>query len=365
MACRRATNRDGSDQRFDVLRAATACGAGDGLCGCFSAHPLEADAAELYGAARRLSRRQGRFRKERAVPRTSQSSRSKSAPRTVSIRFHTWRAGRRSSLGRRMRRRRAPRREGTARLLSRRLAQFRGDRPAVGRRRRRGQPDLVVRRSRFLSRAAARRLHQRPAGVAAHRPSARATSRRRPAARISSPTSRIIIGESPPRPALARSPIRCRRSWRAGNTTARSAPKEVPQIEETAYWFNLLIDTTVPICGNAAQRPHGQISNDGPKNIADSVEYIASRVWADRQGRNRAGVMVLQEQQFFAAREVAKVDARPGGYVATGGHGGILGGMGYHGARRAALCPGTEAYLFVGREPDQDSVDGVGRPRRG
>jgi hypothetical protein len=27
-----------------------------------------------------------------------------------------------------------------------------------------------------------------------------------------------------------------------------------------------------------------------------------------------------------------KVDARPGGYVATGGHGGILGGMGYRGA---------------------------------
>ena len=31
-----------------------------------------------------------------------------------------------------------------------------------------------------------------------------------------------------------------------------------PQVEETAYWFNLLIDTTRPICGNAAQRPQGQ-----------------------------------------------------------------------------------------------------------
>ncbi len=28
-----------------------------------------------------------------------------------------------------------------------------------------------------------------------------------------------------------------------------------PQVEESAYWFNLLIDTTLPICGNAAQRP--------------------------------------------------------------------------------------------------------------
>ena len=59
--------------------------------------------------------------------------------------------------------------------------------------------------------------------------------------------------------------------------------------------------------------------------------YISRAVWADEQGRNRAGVIVLQEQHFFAAREVMKVDARPGGYVATGGHGGILGGMGTYG----------------------------------
>jgi len=38
-----------------------------------------------------------------------------------------------------------------------------------------------------------------------------------------------------------------------------------PQVEESAYWFNLLIDTPLPICGNSAQRPHGQISNDGPR----------------------------------------------------------------------------------------------------
>ena len=57
-----------------------------------------------------------------------------------------------------------------------------------------------------------------------------------------------------------------------------------PRIEETIYWLNLLIDTTVPICGNAAQRPHGMISNDGPKNIVDSVVYIASRVWVIDRG---------------------------------------------------------------------------------
>ncbi len=112
-----------------------------------------------------------------------------------------------------------------------------------------------------------------------------------------------------------------------------------PQVEETAYWFNLLIDTTRPICGNAAQRPQGQVSADGPANIIDSVRFITSRVWADEQGRNRCGTIVLQEQQFFAAREVAKVDARPGGYVATGGHGGIIGQITHRGAMYLTYLP--------------------------
>ena len=112
-----------------------------------------------------------------------------------------------------------------------------------------------------------------------------------------------------------------------------------PQVEETAYWFNLLIDTTLPICGNAAQRPQGQVSADGPKNIIDSVAFISSRVWADDQGRNRCGVVVIQEQQFFAAREVAKVDARPGGYVATGGHGGIIGQVTHRGRMHLTYLP--------------------------
>ncbi len=140
------------------------------------------------------------------------------------------------------------------------------------------------------------------------------------------------LGESPPRPSLARLTNATRRVLDTGKYAGAIFTQGSPQVEETAYWFNLLIDTTVPICGNAAQRPHGELSNDGPKNLTDSVEYIASRVWADENGRNRAGVIVLQEQRIFAAREVMKMDARPGGYAATGGHGGVLGGLGYHGA---------------------------------
>ncbi|MBV9202230.1 MAG: hypothetical protein JOY83_21375 [Alphaproteobacteria bacterium] len=73
------------------------------------------------------------------------------------------------------------------------------------------------------------------------------------------------------------------------------------------------------------------ISNDGPKNIVDAVEYITSRVWRDDEGRNKAGAVLIQEQRVFAARAVQKADARPGGYVATGGHGGILGAAGHDG----------------------------------
>jgi len=112
-----------------------------------------------------------------------------------------------------------------------------------------------------------------------------------------------------------------------------------PDVEDSAYWFNLLIDTIKPICGNAAQRPQGQISNDGPANIVDSVRYISSRVWADGDGRDRCGSVVIQEQQIFASREVAKVDARPGGYVATGGHGGIIGQIHYTGRPLLTYLP--------------------------
>jgi L-asparaginase len=119
-----------------------------------------------------------------------------------------------------------------------------------------------------------------------------------------------------------------------------------PRIEETIYWLNLLLDCTVPVCGNAAQRPHGQVSDDGAKNLIDSVDYILSRVWADAAGRNRAGMVLIQEQQIFAARDVQKGDARPGGYVTTGGHGGIIGAVGYEGPPRLLYVPETRhTYL--------------------
>lgn len=129
----------------------------------------------------------------------------------------------------------------------------------------------------------------------------------------------------PPRPTLARITNETQAVASSGGYDGLIWTQGSPQVEETAYWFNLLIDTRLPICCCAAQRPQGQIGADGPKNIVDSIVYIRSGAWRDGSGHNRCGTVLVQEQQLFAAREAAKLDARPGGYGATGGHGGILG----------------------------------------
>ena len=129
------------------------------------------------------------------------------------------------------------------------------------------------------------------------------------------------LGMSPARASLARITNMTQQILAGGTYHGAIWTQGSPRIEETMYWFNLAIDATVPICGNASQRYHGAISNDGPKNITDSVEYLHSKVWADADGRNRAGMVMIQDQRVFAAREVMKGDARPGGYLATGGHG--------------------------------------------
>ena len=95
-----------------------------------------------------------------------------------------------------------------------------------------------------------------------------------------------------------------------------------PTIEETLYWISLVVGTDLPIAGCAAQRPHGELANDGDRNLVDAVHYILSG-----QG-DGLGAVGVQDQQLFAAREFKKSDARPGGYKAVGGHGGVLGTVG-------------------------------------
>ncbi|QEE60577.1 hypothetical protein FVA74_02565 [Salinibacterium sp. dk2585] len=98
-----------------------------------------------------------------------------------------------------------------------------------------------------------------------------------------------------------------------------------PTTEETVYWLGLLTDSTVPIVGNCSQYGHGVLGNDGDHNLVQSAAYISSRVWADGDGLDRVGAVMIQNGQVFTAREVVKADARPGGYVAMGGTGGVVG----------------------------------------
>jgi L-asparaginase len=139
------------------------------------------------------------------------------------------------------------------------------------------------------------------------------------------------LRKEPPMAALARLTNVVQKALASGQYDGAIWLEGSPFVEETIYWLNLLIDTTLPIVGNSSQRPHGAIGNDGDRNIVDSVDYITSRIWADEKGRDYIGAVAILDEQIFTARDVQKADARPGGYIATGGHGGIIGRMGHPG----------------------------------
>ncbi len=147
------------------------------------------------------------------------------------------------------------------------------------------------------------------------------------------------LRKEPPMAALARVTNVVQRALASGKYLGAIWLEGSPFVEETTYWLNLLIDTTLPICGNSSQRPHGAIANDGDRNIVDSVNYITSRIWADESGRDCIGAVAILDEQIFTSRDVQKGDARPGGYVATGGHGGIIGRMGHPGAPQFSFKP--------------------------
>jgi hypothetical protein len=147
------------------------------------------------------------------------------------------------------------------------------------------------------------------------------------------------LRKEPPMAALARVTNVVQQALTSGKYLGAIWLEGSPFVEETTYWLNLLIDTVVPIAGNSSQRPHGAIANDGDRNIVDSVNYITSRIWADENGRDCVGAVAILDEQIFASRDVQKSDARPGGYVATGGHGGIIGRLGHPGAPQFSFKP--------------------------
>ena len=119
-----------------------------------------------------------------------------------------------------------------------------------------------------------------------------------------------------------------------------------PTIEETMYWLGLLIDSAVPMVGHSAQRPHQALSNDGERNIVDGARYLVSGAALDQDGRDRVGPVVIADELVYAAREITKVDARPGGYETAGGHGGVVADLGGLGPPRLTYVPG---YLHTCR----------------
>ena len=112
-----------------------------------------------------------------------------------------------------------------------------------------------------------------------------------------------------------------------------------PTVDETLYWLGLVVDTTVPLVGHAAQRRHQSLSADGDRNVVDGVKYIASGVALDEHGRDRVGACVVVDELVYSARDVTKVDARPGGYEVTGGHGGVVADLGGYGPPQVTYLP--------------------------
>lgn len=112
-----------------------------------------------------------------------------------------------------------------------------------------------------------------------------------------------------------------------------------PNVEESMYWFGLLVDTTRPLVGHSGQRQHQSLGTDGGRNIVDGVKYLVSGAALDEDGRDRIGPVVIVDELAFAARDVAKTDGRPGGYQATGGLGGVVVGLGGYEPPKVGYLP--------------------------
>ena len=154
------------------------------------------------------------------------------------------------------------------------------------------------------------------------------------------------LRREPPRALLAQLTNRVQRTLARGGYAGALWLEGSPFIEESIYWMNLLIDTDVPIVACASPDfPHGAVGAGGDRHLVDAVRYIVSRIWADEAGRDRVGTVLVSSEQVFAARDVQKADARPGGYVATGGHGGIVASTGEPGEPVLTYLP-TRRHTF-------------------
>lgn len=74
-------------------------------------------------------------------------------------------------------------------------------------------------------------------------------------------------------------------------------------LEETAFLFDLTIDTEIPIVFTGAMRSGSELGYDGPSNLAQSIVTASSK-----ESRNR-GVLVCLNGELNAAQEVTKTNS--------------------------------------------------------
>lgn len=134
-------------------------------------------------------------------------------------------------------------------------------------------------------------------------------------------------GYPPPRAYLAKATNVVQKAMATGKYAGGLWLEGSPGIEDSSYWLNLLIDTDRPMTTNSSQRDRGSVSPDGDGNMVSSIRYILSDAWADEKGADKIGMVITNDNMIYASREIAKGDARPGGYVATGGDGGLVGNI--------------------------------------
>lgn len=322
---RERTNRDGSAPRFDVLRPQRLAAPVTVYVEQFTAHPLERDAAHLYAPPDGYIDAEGEFHSERHAPSDTPVYRVTLDPRdglyplpymARQVDGRAWEDETAEPLAP-VERARQPFYPDASRLFEE-IDRFGVDADGLG--------GLLARRANYDFYRAA------PSGGFTHGLPANDRTDIGSGDVVSEHLGEDFfayrpfhLARNPTRAALARLTNVVQQALASGAYTGGIWLDGSPNLEETCYWLNLLIDAPVPIAGNASQRPHGMFGNDGDRNIVDAVDYLCSEVWKDDGGRDAVGVVAIQDGQIFTAREVQKADARPGGYLAAGGHGGVIG----------------------------------------
>ena len=157
-------NADGSLPAFDPLRTQRLALPAKVYVEQFSAHPLEADKAELYGPPDGYVDADGALHAAPSSPSDKPVYEIELRPEDgVYPLPYMARQADGSAWEEECAKPGRTERQGAARFLSRRIAQFRRDRSPRNRRRGHGEPHFLGRDDRLFPRRTARRLHQGPA----------------------------------------------------------------------------------------------------------------------------------------------------------------------------------------------------------